>query len=682
MRRLRVALLLLGLALAVPVMLLVARAREGERLEREMRHQAVAARAFDEMERQLTTVLEREEARPFEEYRMLVSSVPGAGANVPAFAIGFFQIDPDGRLNARPGSGVAEVAREALANGFDGPRRSTPPATTLLRRADGMFAMAKKEAPSAPPSDDAYDVISRLNLGQTSRAERKQKVRQEPIEKLYGERAEDAFELEALAPSEQRDRVSSEEQFAKAVRERARAFETASIDPRAASPAPTRDAENSPPRPTPGRTGASSAGADESDVRYSLQDFDLADRALIEEEFADRLDPPGLAAPELANETRVAATRGGASVRVALDPMVGLAVSDDHLLLYRTALVAELGYRQGVVIDRRELIAWLERRVLRRLGRFAELRFDVPDGAIGWAPSGRMVFGHRFGEPFDMLYAQLALAPLATPGGSSAFPIYALAGLLALVAAGGLFAVDRMVKVVVSFAERRNRFVASVSHELKTPLTAIRMYAEMLRDGLVADESKREEYYETITDESERLSRLIDNVLAFSKLERGQREIELAVGPVPEVLEEAADKLRPHAERQGFALRVAAEPGLPPVRFDRDALLQVLFNLVDNAMKYARPASPAEVVLEARAEGERVLVGVRDFGPGVDRKDLTRIFEPFYRVEAELTRSAKGTGIGLALVKELGQAMGAAVSGANADGGGFRVMLAFEPAGA
>ena len=174
-------------------------------------------------------------------------------------------------------------------------------------------------------------------------------------------------------------------------------------------------------------------------------------------------------------------------------------------------------------------------------------------------------------------------------------------------------------------------------------------------------------------------ARLIDNVLEFSKLERGQRKIELAVGAVPGVLEEAASKLRPHVERQGFSLRVDAEPGLPAVRFDRDALLQVLFNLVDNAMKYARPAELAEVVLEARGGDHQVLVGVRDFGPGVDRRHLARIFEPFYRVEAELTRSAKGTGIGLALVKELGQAMGASVTGANAEGGGFRVLLAFDP---
>jgi hypothetical protein len=189
--------------------------------------------------------------------------------------------------------------------------------------------------------------------------------------------------------------------------------------------------------------------------------------------------------------------------------------------------------------------------------------------------------------------------------------------LLVAFGAAGLFAVHRMVSVAVGFAERRSNFVAAVTHELKTPLTAIRMYAEMLRDGLVPSDDKRGEYYRTITDESERLSRLIDNVLEFARLERGSRELQLRAGDIVPVLEEALAKLRSHASRQGFELVLAADPSLPPVLFDRDALLQVLFNLVDNAMKYARGAGDRSVRIEARRAGEGVEVAVRDFGPGV-----------------------------------------------------------------
>jgi signal transduction histidine kinase len=153
------------------------------------------------------------------------------------------------------------------------------------------------------------------------------------------------------------------------------------------------------------------------------------------------------------------------------------------------------------------------------------------------------------------------------------------------------------------------------------------------------------------------------------------------VGPLAPVVREAADKLRAHAAKQGFSLEVDVAPDLPPVRYDRDALLQVLFNLVDNAMKYARAGDARRVVIEARASGGGVQLSVRDFGPGVSGRHLPKIFEPFYRGEDELTRDTKGTGIGLALVRDLAERMGARVRGDNAEGGGFRVCLAFEPAG-
>jgi signal transduction histidine kinase len=362
-----------------------------------------------------------------------------------------------------------------------------------------------------------------------------------------------------------------------------------------------------------------------------------------------------------------------AVLRVAFDPMVGLAAGD-ALVLYRTVLVGQRGYRQGLVLDRAALGAWLDERVIRSTGltAVAELRF-----AAGSSPADaeRYTFAHRFAEPFDALSAELVLASL--PGVGTPEALYVLVAVLLAVGAAGVFAVHRTAAVVMHYADRRSNFAAAVTHELKTPLTAIRMYAEMLRDGLVPSEAKRHEYYATITGESERLSRLVDNVLEFSKLEGGRRELAIAVGMVGPVLADAAEKLAPHAAREGFTLAVRVADDLPAVRFDRDALLQVLFNLVDNAMKYAKGSRDRTVELEARREGEAVTVAVRDFGPGVARAHLERVFEPFYRGESELTRTTKGTGIGLALVKELAERMGAAVTGANAEGGGFRVRLAF-----
>jgi signal transduction histidine kinase len=357
--------------------------------------------------------------------------------------------------------------------------------------------------------------------------------------------------------------------------------------------------------------------------------------------------------------------------------MVGRAGGDERLLLYRTVVVGEQGYRQGMLVDWRRLGEWLDAQVIAPsgLGDAARVSFFGADGRPGSVREGATyTYRHRFAEPFDAFGVELGLPLL--PGGRGTGTIHALAALLALVAAGGLIAVYRMVSVVVHFAERRSRFAASVSHELKTPLTSIRMYAEMLRDGLVPNDDKRNEYYRTITDESERLSRLIDNVLDFSRLEKGEYEIDARTGDVGPVVIESVSKLRPHVERQGFELVLESDGALPDVRFDRDALTQILFNLIDNALKYARGASRKEIVIGCeRARDGGVEISVRDYGPGVAAKETDRVFEAFFRSEEDLTRTTKGTGIGLALVKELVGSLGGEVAGENAEGGGFRVAV-------
>jgi signal transduction histidine kinase len=130
----------------------------------------------------------------------------------------------------------------------------------------------------------------------------------------------------------------------------------------------------------------------------------------------------------------------------------------------------------------------------------------------------------------------------------------------------------------------------------------------------------------------------------------------------------------------GFELRVEVDSALPAVRFDRDALLQVVFNLVDNAVKYARDAEEKVITLQCRPSERGVELAVRDRGPGVSARHLSKIFEPFFRGERELTRTAKGTGIGLALVRGLAERMDAAVSGNNLSEGGFEVALSFRTA--
>jgi signal transduction histidine kinase len=199
----------------------------------------------------------------------------------------------------------------------------------------------------------------------------------------------------------------------------------------------------------------------------------------------------------------------------------------------------------------------------------------------------------------------------------------------------------------------------------------------MLRDGMVPSTEKRNEYYRHITAESERLSRLINNVLELSRLEKGNRDFVLVTGTLAPVVREVAELLRPHVEEQGFELALDVDDDLPTVRFERDALMQVLWNLVDNAVKYARDATSKRIALVCHEQDRGVAVSVRDFGPGVATRHLNRVFDSFYRGENELTRRSKGTGLGLALVRGLSERMGATVHASNPPQGGFEVRILF-----
>jgi signal transduction histidine kinase len=389
----------------------------------------------------------------------------------------------------------------------------------------------------------------------------------------------------------------------------------------------------------------------------------------------------GAAADEMRPNAPESAMIARSIAEAEMMPTVGRLLDSQQLLLVRTVVRDRQTYRQGAVIDVHGLGRWLEEASLggNRLGSSASVAFSTVPRDAEWqkeSASGLYAYQHRFAEPFDDISAQLVLASLGGTGYLAY--VYSLSALLLTAVVAGLAAIYRMVAVVVGYAERRSNFVAAVSHELKTPLTAIRMYGEMLRDGIVPSEAKRAEYYRHITAESERLSRLIDNVLEFSRLEKGNRTVHLVSGAVAPVVREAAELLRPHLEGAGFRLVVDCDEQVAPVEHDRDAFIQVLCNLGDNAVKYAAGSMRRDVELRCRQDKDAVVISVRDYGPGVPPRHLDKIFEPFYRREDELTRRTKGTGLGLALVRGLCERMGAQVVGRNAEGGGFEVEVRFD----
>jgi two-component system phosphate regulon sensor histidine kinase PhoR len=229
-----------------------------------------------------------------------------------------------------------------------------------------------------------------------------------------------------------------------------------------------------------------------------------------------------------------------------------------------------------------------------------------------------------------------------------------------LVGLSGVVVVAGMVVVLVAAGRERKTsalksdFVANVSHELKTPLSLVRMFAELLQSGRVDSDEKRRQYLQIILSESERLSALIENVLDFAKVERGRAGYDFEDCSIGEVVARAVDACRVRAEREAVTLDLEVEPGLPPVRLDERAIEIAIINLVDNALKYAREGGLVAVRVARR--GKTVEVSVRDRGAGIPAEDRKRIFERFVRGRG--TKQVRGSGIGLALVKHIAGAHG------------------------
>lgn len=213
--------------------------------------------------------------------------------------------------------------------------------------------------------------------------------------------------------------------------------------------------------------------------------------------------------------------------------------------------------------------------------------------------------------------------------------------------------------------ELKSELMANVSHELKTPLSVVRMFADMLRSGRVPSEERKVEYLDIICMESERLTSLIDNMLDFSVLEGGKGPYRLKLGDLGVAVDRALDAFRYRSEQDGVEINLQRDEVLPAVLIDQEAIALAVINLLDNAVKYG---GQTPVELELIAKRASIDVAVRDHGPGIPSDSLRRVFERFYR--GPHANPTRGSGIGLALVKTIAQAHGGRAWAKNAAGGG------------
>lgn len=237
-------------------------------------------------------------------------------------------------------------------------------------------------------------------------------------------------------------------------------------------------------------------------------------------------------------------------------------------------------------------------------------------------------------------------------------------------------AVGALLASVLALSERRAAFVSSVTHELRTPLTTFRLYSGLLEEGMVQP-AEVPTYHATLRREADRLTHLVENVLAYSRLERGRHAARLVPLSVGDLLDTVTPRPAERAAQAGFEWRLDADDAVRrlTVTTDPAAVEQVLFNLVDNACKYARGTGPAVIEVTARPRARSLAIAVRDHGPGVAAREAARLFEPFRKSARDAAESAAGVGLGLALSRRLARQMGGdLVHAPPADGGGRFVL--------
>ncbi len=241
---------------------------------------------------------------------------------------------------------------------------------------------------------------------------------------------------------------------------------------------------------------------------------------------------------------------------------------------------------------------------------------------------------------------------VAAPGAGLTAPLKAgwVAVLIATMAAVVL------VQGIMRLSERRASFVSAVTHELRTPLTTFRLYSDMLESGAVKEE-KRSHYLGVLTREADRLSHLVENVLAFSRIERGNARSQVRTASLSELIETSRERMESRLESVGMRLEVHDLPSVL-CKVDTAAVEHILFNLVDNAAKYAADSDPAVVEIKARTSGKQLEISVCDHGQGITPSEQSRVFQPFHKSAHDAAESQPGVGLGLALSRRLAKSMG------------------------
>ncbi len=352
-----------------------------------------------------------------------------------------------------------------------------------------------------------------------------------------------------------------------------------------------------------------------------------------------------------------------------VSPLQLLAIGQDYFCFYRYVWHDNNRFTQGFIVNNEAFLNAVTENLLNST-RLSSLLFTDkgnPIHKISLADTRQeyTLYSRQLSSPFQKVKLEVFATKLMALPGSLLIDVLAIA-IYCLFFIGFLL-FYRLGSRQIDLAKQQQNFISAVSHELKTPLTSIRMYGEMLRSGWVADEQKKQHYYDFIFFESERLSRLINNVLQLARLGHQQQNVESVIIPAQKLLDKISQHVEAQIEASSFKLNI-----LPltqsikqvNIKVDEDAFFQMVINLVDNAIKFTGQATLKQIDIgfEIAKNKQTAVFFIRDYGPGIKKDQLKKIFQLFYRAGDELTRTTPGTGIGLALVAQLAETMNAKIT--------------------
>ena len=620
MKRLRLCMMLFCVLLALPLAFVAWRTYGA--LERESRAQVrfFAERLLDDVEAELGEIVRREEGRGVDEYRHMMirdgGSVPSPLAAIPAapYILGYLQNNPDGSFETPL---VGENG--AASGGIAGRVRQLAAVNTIFnrrKRVAGRTPVVEKQREAALPDADKQTTAS------------------------FAER---------FLKDERRSKAKS------VLGQQATRVEEITVDQ-----ALNLARKEAAPAMSPMKRQAVGRAADAADEAAAAAGS--SSTAAVSKPAAEAL-----------------AADGRFQVEVA--PLQAVAVDAERIFIFRRIGIGGEIYRQGFVLRlapfldhllsrhfNRQPIADYTRLTLSAAGFDATLTRGADDGG----GTGMRVAGRSFPVPFGFLRAEMTAVRL--PSSPARQPLTLALVLLGVVMVAGLVLIHQSARAVLDLSERRSQFVSAVTHELKTPLTNIRMYIEMLEQGIAATPEREQDYLGILASESARLSGLINNVLELSRLEKKTRRFDCVDGDLSDVLADARAIMAESLEREGFTLEIDAGT-VPVFAYDHEVLVQVLINLMENSIKFGRHLPQKRIRITVASAAGRVDINVSDTGPGIPRRALRHVFDDFYRVEDERVRATGGTGIGLALVKKFILAMGGRVRAQNNAGPGCTITL-------